>query len=110
MTIPDKYYSILKHIAQVILPALGTLYFALATIWGFPYGEQIVGTITAIDAFMGACLHISTQNYKGDGVLNVDTSDPKTDKYSLDFTTDLNEVGEKDSVLLRVKKKSQSEI
>ena len=47
----------------IVLPALGTLYFALAKIWGFPYGEAIVGTITAVDAFLGALLKISTNNY-----------------------------------------------
>ena len=56
-------YDILKYIAQVVLPALGTLYFALASIWGFPYGEQIVGTITAIDTFMGVLLKISSDSY-----------------------------------------------
>ena len=59
----NKTYDVLKYIAQVVLPALGTLYFALAGIWGFPYGEQIVGTITAIDAFLGALLGISTMRY-----------------------------------------------
>ncbi len=59
----NKTYDILKYIAQVILPAIGTLYFALAGIWGFPYGEQIVGTITAIDTFMGVALKISSDNY-----------------------------------------------
>ena len=59
----DKVYNVLKWIAQVALPALGTLYFALAGIWGFPYGEQIVGTITAIDACLGALLGLSTINY-----------------------------------------------
>ena len=59
----NKAYDILKFIAQIVLPALGTLYFALATIWGFPYGEQIVGTITAVDAFLGALLGISTVQY-----------------------------------------------
>lgn len=59
----NKMYDILKWIAQILLPALGTLYFALAGIWGFPYGEQIVGTITAIDTFLGVCLGISTVNY-----------------------------------------------
>ena len=49
--------------ALVLLPALGTLYFALAGIWGFPYGEQIVGTITAIDTFLGVILGISTVQY-----------------------------------------------
>lgn len=60
----NETYDILKFIAQILLPALGTLYFALATIWGFPYGEQIVGTITAVDAFLGTCLGISTKNYQ----------------------------------------------
>ena len=59
----DKTYDILKWIAQVVLPALATLYFAIASIWGLPYAEQIVGTITAVDAFMGAILGISTYCY-----------------------------------------------
>ena len=52
MKFSNKTYDILKYIAQIVLPALGTLYFALASIWGLPYGEQIVGTITAIDPTM----------------------------------------------------------
>ena len=59
----NKCYDILKYIAQVILPALGTLYFALAGIWGFPYGEQVVGTITAVDTFLGVILKVSSDNY-----------------------------------------------
>lgn len=60
----NRMYDVLKWIAQILLPALGTLYFALAGIWGFPYGEQIVGTITAVDTFLGICLGISTSQYK----------------------------------------------
>lgn len=60
----NKVYDVLKYVAQIVLPALGTLYFALSSIWGLPYGEQIVGTITAIDAFLGALLGISSANYK----------------------------------------------
>lgn len=59
----NKVYDILKFVAQIVLPALGTLYFALSSIWGLPYGEQIVGTITAIDVFLGAILGISTISY-----------------------------------------------
>lgn len=59
----NKTYDILKWIAQIALPATGTLYFALSSIWGFPYGEQIVGTITAVDAFLGALLGISSNQY-----------------------------------------------
>ena len=60
----NKLYDILKWVALVVLPAIGTLYFALSGIWGLPYGEQIVGTITAIDTFLGALLGISNINYK----------------------------------------------
>ena len=59
----NKLYNVLKWIAMLFLPALGTLYFALAGIWGLPYGEQIVGTITAIDTFLGVILGISTTKY-----------------------------------------------
>lgn len=59
----NNVYDILKRVAQYVLPALGTLYFAIASIWGLPYGEEIVGTITAIDAFLGALLGISTVQY-----------------------------------------------
>ena len=59
----NRTYDILKYIAQIVLPALGTLYFALAKIWQFPYGAEIVGTITAVDAFLGALLKISTNQY-----------------------------------------------
>ena len=67
MKMSNKVYDALKWIAQYLLPALGALYFALSQIWGLPYGEQIVGTITAIDAFLGAILGISTMNYKKEG-------------------------------------------
>lgn len=60
----NKLYDALKWIAQILLPAVATLYFAIAQIWGLPYAEQIVGTITAIDAFLGALLGVSTIQYK----------------------------------------------
>ena len=66
MSMSNKTYDVLKWIAQFFLPALGTLYFALAGIWGLPYGEQVVGTITAIDTFIGVTLGISSANYNKD--------------------------------------------
>jgi hypothetical protein len=63
MKLSNDTYDKLKWIAQYFLPALGTLYFALAGVWGLPYGEQIVGTITAIDTFLGVLLGISTAQY-----------------------------------------------
>lgn len=59
----NKVYNILKWIAVYFLPALGTFYFALAGIWNLPFGEQIVGTITAVDTFLGVVLGVSTSQY-----------------------------------------------
>lgn len=64
MKMSNKVYDVLKWIAMVALPAIGTLYFALAGIWGLPYGEQIVGTITAVDTCIGVLLGISSAQYK----------------------------------------------
>ena len=63
MKMSNNVYDVLKYIALILLPALGTLYFALAKIWGFPYAAEIVGTISAVDAFLGAMLQISTDQY-----------------------------------------------
>lgn len=63
MQMSNKVYDVLKWITTIVLPALGTLYFALSSIWGFPYGEQVVGSITAVVTFLGAILGISTANY-----------------------------------------------
>lgn len=60
----NRCYDALKWIAQIMLPAVGTLYFALAKIWGLPYATEIVGTISAVDAFLGALLGISSSQYK----------------------------------------------
>lgn len=108
MQLNDKTYDFLKWVAQLLLPAIGTLYFALSSIWGLPYGEQIVGTITAIDAFLGAILGISTVQYKkagGDGVMVIDTTDPEKDVYSLELNDDPANLANKSSVTFTVKNK-----
>lgn len=68
MILDDKTYDILKFVALIVLPALGTLYFTLSGIWGFPYGQEVVGTLTAIDTFLGALLGISANRYNQQNV------------------------------------------
>lgn len=63
MKISNKTYDVLKYICQYVLPALGTLYFALAKIWDLPYGQEVIGTIAAIDTFLGTLLGISSYSY-----------------------------------------------
>lgn len=66
MKLPDKIYDVLKWIVMICLPAISTLYFALAGIWGLPMAEQIVGTLAAITTFLGVLLGISTAQYNKD--------------------------------------------
>lgn len=104
MTFSNKTYDRLKWIAQYFLPALGTLWIAVAKIWGLPYGAEIGGTIAAIDLFLGTVLGISSNNYKGDGQLVVNTDDPEKDIFTLEYDGDIEEIAEKNSVTFMVKK------
>lgn len=72
MQMSNERYDFLKWVAQYFLPAAGTLYFTIAGIWGLPYVEEVIGTITAIDAFLGVALGISTHQYNK---TNKDTDD-----------------------------------
>nr|DAD87622.1 MAG TPA: holin [Siphoviridae sp. ctoMB99] len=63
LTLKDSVYDILKWVVIIVLPAVATLYAALAAVWGWPYSEQIVTTINAVDTFLGAVLCVSTANY-----------------------------------------------
>ena len=86
----NKTYDILKYIAQIVLPGLGALYAALSPLWGLPYAEAIVGTIAAVDAFLGALLQISSDKYYKsgkdlDGTLYIDDSGNE-EKYFFDIS------------------------
>lgn len=63
MKLSNKAYDVLKYIAQIVLPALATLYVTIAGIWDLPYAEAVSGTIMAVDFFLGALLKISSDNY-----------------------------------------------
>lgn len=102
----NKTYDILKWIAQYLLPASGTLYFALSSIWGLPYGEQVVGTIAALTAFLGVLLGLSTSEYnkkdRSDGTLEIDTSNKDRDIYRLNLTTGLEDIKNRNSIELKI--------
>lgn len=105
-------YDRLKFIAQILLPALGTLYFGIAALWGLPKATEVIGTITAIDVFLGILLGLSTSSYNksdlaSDGELVVDTQDPLKDTYSLVVSTTLAELETKKAITLKVRTPSQ---
>lgn len=108
--ITGKLYDYLKYIAQILLPALGTLYFALAGIWSLPSAQEVVGTIVVVDTFLGVLLGISQTNYKKsdarfDGAINVTESD-QLKQFSLELKGDPDEIDSKDQVVFKVNKES----
>ena len=112
MLLSNRVYDILKWIAQYLLPATGTLYIALATIWGLPYGEQIVGSISALTIFIGVILGISSRTYiksgaDTDGTLQVDVSNPEKDIYRLQLNSELADLADKAKISLKVDPKAK---
>lgn len=102
-------YDKLKFVAQIGLPAAGTLYFTLAGIWGLPAAEEVVGTVVAIDTFLGVTLQLSSAKYDaktGSGTLEVfDNADRSGKGYSLVFDGDpVDEIEGKDRVVFEVQK------
>lgn len=59
----NRVYDILKWIALIALDALGLLYKTLAAIWGWPYGDEVLATCTALSLCLGTLLGISTAKY-----------------------------------------------
>jgi hypothetical protein len=97
MTLSNKAYDTLKWIAQILLPGLGTLYFAISGIWGLPYCEQVVGTLSAITVFIGMLLGLSAAKYPGDGTIKMQGATYKT-KLSIP----MDKLTEKKNVILKV--------
>lgn len=57
----------------------------LSGIWGLPYGEQIVGTITAVDTFLAVILGLSKSGYEPDGTLMINSTDESKDVMQFEF-------------------------
>lgn len=105
--ITGKLYEYLKWLAQVVLPAVGALYAALAALWGLPAPLEVAGTILAIDAFLGALLGISQVAYNkqiGTGVANVVPKEGGGLTYDLVLDdTSLAEVDDKKEIRFKIK-------
>lgn len=108
MQLSTKVYDTLKWIGRYLLPALATLYFALAAIWDLPYGEQVVGTLSALTIFVGVLMGISTTAFNktveasSDGTLQIDKTNPEKDIFRLQVTTPFAELANKKTITLIV--------
>lgn len=103
----DKVYDVLNNIVKLALPALATFYAAVSGLWGLPYALEVVGTITALSVLLGVFLVIAKAAYTGqpidyDGVLTVNDTDPEKDVMRLNIDRTLAELGDKDTVTLKV--------
>lgn len=101
MVLSNAVYDKVKWVAQYLLPALATLWITLAKIWNLPFGTEIGATITGIDLFLGAILGISSNNYQGDGTMNVQSSEEK-EIYNLDLNIPAEELAEKKTITFKV--------
>lgn len=103
----DKLYAKLKFVSLVLLPALSTLYFTLGSIWEWGSVTQVIGTIAALDAFIGVFLGVSTKAYnksdrKYDGVISIEDRDSGAKMYSLELHSHPSELDGKKSVIFKV--------
>lgn len=60
----NKTYDVLKWVCLIALPALAALVAAVGEIWQIPHVTQIVLTINAVAAFLGALIGVSSAQYK----------------------------------------------
>lgn len=63
MKMNNKLYDILKWLSLVALDAIGIGYKGLASIWGLPYGEEILATCSVISILIGALIGVSSAAY-----------------------------------------------
>lgn len=110
----NKTFDFLRAIAQYWLPGLGALYFALAQVWGLPYAEQVVGTVVALDTFLGVVLGYTRKKYEDspaayDGSLVVSTPSEHRVLYSFEPTVPVEDIAEMDKLVLKVENPDLSE-
>jgi hypothetical protein len=68
----ERWYTALKWIATVFLPAITALWLGLSKVWGFPFAEEIGATLALITTFLGALLGIGSIRYQ---LLNSDKNE-----------------------------------
>jgi hypothetical protein len=106
LVLSNQTYNVVKHVAAIALPALSTLYYALAQIWHFQNTEEVMGTISAVNIFLGAVMGVSTLAYNNSGakyagsVVITDTGDKKV--FSLDLDSHPDDIQDMKDVTFKV--------
>jgi hypothetical protein len=102
MMISNKAYDILKWVALIALDAIGVCYKTLATIWNWPFGDEVLNTCAAISLFIGSLIGISTAQYNRSVAIDnencytqmVKENNELRDTISLDNTFENFDIGE----------------
>jgi Putative phage holin Dp-1 len=107
LAMSQKTYENLKFVALVLLPALSTLYFTLGSVWGLPAVTQVIGTIAAVDTFLGVILGLSTKAYQASdarfgGNINIMPKDDGGLLYSLDLNYPVEDLDNKGEVTFKI--------
>jgi hypothetical protein len=110
MKLSNKTYDVLSNAVKLVIPAIGTLYFTIATVWDLPYGDEVVGSLAALATFLGVTLAFAKKawNNEMDGSIIVDQTDPEKDLYSIELNAPLEELTENKSVALKVVKDEEA--
>ncbi len=103
----NKTYDLLKRFCQLGLPAAGTLYFALATYWKWPNSEQVLGSIMAVNTFLGVLLGYSSKSYnvseaKYDGTVDIEESEDGHKLFSLNLNGDPETLQDQQEIRFKV--------
>lgn len=102
----DKLYNILKHAAAIGLPALSALYYTVAQIWNIPDTKEVMGTIAAVNTFIGALVGVSYVKYNNSGAKYVgalEVSDTGTKKvFSLNLNSDPQDIEQMSEATFKV--------
>lgn len=111
--ISEEAYLLFRRLVEYVFPALGTLYFTIAQLWGLPYAEEVVGTIVALAAFFAVIVKLSRWAYQNDNsrfdaALVMDQSDPEQERWGFNIIRSIDEIGEKDEMAVKVVKLDQS--
>ena len=59
----NKTYDIVKDISLLWMPIIITFYGVISATWGIPYGEQILATLTGLNAALGAVVKYFKSKY-----------------------------------------------
>lgn len=98
----NQLYDLLKKFAMLWLPAIGTLYFALAQIWGLPAAPEVTGSIIAFDTFLGVTLHISNVQYNNSEAKYDGSIDVNAEADQVNFKMNPDAIANKGEVTLKV--------